>query len=75
MPIYHLTIFLLAAWAKKKIDRIRRSYLWKGEDNANNGHCLVNWPTVARPKDLGGLRIPDLEKIGRVLRLCWLWQD
>ena len=30
MPTYHLTMFPLAAWAKRKIDKIRRSFLWKG---------------------------------------------
>ena len=33
MPMYHLTVFPLAAWAKKKIDKIRRSFLWKGDEN------------------------------------------
>jgi len=75
MPTYHLTVFPLATWAKKKIDKIRRSFLWKGEENAHGGHCLVNWPTVTRPKDLGYLGIPDLEKFGRALHLQWLWQD
>ena len=75
MPTYHLTVFPLAAWAKRKIDKIRRSFLWKGEENANGGHCLVNGPTVTRPKDLGGLGMPDLDRFGRALRLRWLWQE
>jgi hypothetical protein len=54
MPTYHLTVFPLAVWARKKIDKIRRYFLWKGEENANGGHCLVNCPTVCKPKDGGG---------------------
>jgi hypothetical protein len=71
----HLTVFPLAAWARKKIDKIRRSFLYKGEENANGRHCLVNWPIVTRPKDIGGLGIPDLEKFGRGLRLRWLGRN
>jgi hypothetical protein len=64
MPTYHLT-----AWARRKIDKIRGSFLWKGEENANDGHCLVNWPTATKPKDLGGLGVPDLDRFGRALCL------
>jgi hypothetical protein len=75
MPTYHLTVFPLAARARRKIDKIRRSFLWKWEENANGGHCLVNWPITNRSKDLGGLGVPDLDRFGRALWLCWLWQE
>jgi hypothetical protein len=71
IPTYHLTIFPLAAWAKKQIDKIRHSFLQKGEETANGGHCLVNWQTVCMTKDLGGLGMIDLDKISRSLRLWW----
>jgi hypothetical protein len=35
IPTYHLTVFPLAVWARKRIDGIRRSFLWKGEENTN----------------------------------------
>ena len=65
----------LAVWARKQIDKIRRSFLWKGDDNVNGGHCMVNWPTVSKPKDMGGLGVTDLDKFGRALRVRWLWQE
>jgi hypothetical protein len=75
MLTYHLRVFPLAAWARRKIDKIRRSFLWKGEENANGRYCLVNWPTLTRPKDFGGLGVFNLDRFGRALRLRWLWQE
>jgi hypothetical protein len=62
MPTYHLSVFPLATWARKRIDRIRRSFLWKGKVESNEGHCHMAWPLVSKPKALGGLGILNLDK-------------
>ncbi|WVZ55170.1 hypothetical protein U9M48_005869 [Paspalum notatum var. saurae] len=73
MPVHFLTVFPLKKWAIKKIDKIRRSFLWRGAQEANGGHCLVQWKKSARPKIMGGLGIIDIERFSRALRLRWLW--
>jgi hypothetical protein len=52
MPSFFLTIFKMPRWAHRRIDRFRRSFLWKGEDpnKVQGGHCLVNWKTCTRPR-------------------------
>jgi len=44
LPIYHLTAFHAQKWLIKRIDRIRRSFLWRGEspDKVSGGHSLLN---------------------------------
>jgi hypothetical protein len=34
---------------------------------------LITWLKVTRPKELGGLGIPDLRNLNGALRLRWLW--
>jgi hypothetical protein len=76
MPTHFLTIFKLPQWAILSIDRFRKSF-WRGKGHAQFivGHCLVNWITCTRPRSLGGLGIKDIEKIGRALRMKWLWHS
>lgn len=70
-PIYQLTVFPMQKWLLGQIDRMRRSFLWKGDEpeKVSGGHCLVNWPTTCTPKDLGGMGILDLERFAHALRL------
>jgi hypothetical protein len=43
-------------------------------DKVNGGHCLVNWRTYTRPRNLGGgVGIKYLEKFSQALRLKCLW--
>jgi hypothetical protein len=64
-----------AKWLITRIDRICRSFLWRGEnpDNVKGGHSLINWPTSCLPKEKGGPGILELERFTRALRLRWLW--
>jgi len=47
-PIYHLTVLPAQKWLIKCIDRIRRNFLWKGEEpeKVGGGHCPVRWPVT-----------------------------
>jgi hypothetical protein len=72
---YHARAIPLSKWARDKINKIARNFIWAGDDaeHASGGHALVNWKTVYRPKDLGGLGMTDLERSGRALCLRWPW--
>jgi hypothetical protein len=37
IPIYMLTVFQLDKWAIKRIDKIRRDFLWKSTDDDKKG--------------------------------------
>ncbi|KAJ1277359.1 hypothetical protein BS78_05G288800 [Paspalum vaginatum] len=45
---YHMTVFPLSKWDIKKIDKLRRNFLWKGLEEFRGGHCLVNWLRACR---------------------------
>jgi hypothetical protein len=73
MPTYMLTALAPKMWLIKKLDKIRRGFLWKGTCDANGASSLVQWPKVKKPKDVGGLGVLDLEFFSTALRLRWLW--
>jgi hypothetical protein len=73
MLIYLCMAIDLPPWALKAIDKIRRGFLWKGRRDVKGGHCLVAWPKVTRPVELGVLGISQLQQLGWALRMRWLW--
>ncbi|WVZ70614.1 hypothetical protein U9M48_019263 [Paspalum notatum var. saurae] len=72
-PIHLMTALDLPKWVFKSIDKIRRNFLWKGQEQAKGGNCLVSWTRVQRPLMYGGLGVHDLERLGWALRIRWLW--
>jgi hypothetical protein len=66
-------VFDPPSWFIKKIDRIRRNFLWAGDEIASGAKCMVNWKQICAPKDVGGLGIKNLKLFSRALRLCWNW--
>lgn len=65
------TAFPPSKWIIKKIDKIRGSFLWCGDEYAHGGKCLVNWKNVC--SHWGGLGVKNLDFFSRVLHLTWLW--
>ena len=70
IPVYLLVVIQVPKWFVRAIDKIRRSFLWKGRKEINGGSCLVAWEKIMRPIDLGGLGIHNLVTIGWVLQIC-----
>ena len=61
IPIYYLTVFRLQKCAVKKIDSRRGVSYGRDLTYANEGHCLVKWSKVMKPKSFGGLGVLDLD--------------
>lgn len=73
IAIYHLTPLDIPVEVSKKIDSIRRAYLWASSDKVSGGKCKVNWDLVCKPKKHEGLGVLNLDKFAKALRLRWLW--
>ena len=73
IPTHTALAVTISPWVIKSIDSIRRGFLWQGAQTAEGGHCLLAWPRVCIPPELGGLGIVDLQRFGYALHMRWLW--
>ncbi|KAF3654186.1 hypothetical protein FXO37_16616 [Capsicum annuum] len=70
---YYMTRFPIPSKILKQLDRIRRDFLWEGNNKDHKFH-LVKWIKVVRPKQMGGLDIKDLALHNKCLLMKWIWR-
>jgi hypothetical protein len=73
LPTYLLTTIKAPKRFYKDLDKLRRCFLWAGNQDLHSGKCKVSWTRVCRPLSCGGLGILDLKRFSRALRIRWLW--
>lgn len=74
LPVYYMACFRLPKWVIKRIDSIRRSFIWGRNTNGKNVISLINWGAVCTPREYGGLGIIDLDLQNISLLLRWWWR-
>lgn len=74
IPVHVAIAIGISPWAIEQIDKLRRAFIWCGEQTVGGGKCKVAWEIVCRPRDLGGLGIVDLRRACLALRARWQWK-
>lgn len=73
VPVYMMIAMEIPKWVIKAIEKILQGFLWRGGKDTRGGHCLIAWGRVARPLQLGGLGVHNLQTLNWALRMRWLW--
>lgn len=60
IPIYFMTCFQLPVWVLKRIDCIRRTFLWGNNSDGKKGISLINWRMATNAGGMGGYGLHDL---------------
>jgi len=55
LPIYMMSLFPIPKSIEKKINRLRRSFLWQGSKE-KKGYNLVKWDTLTLNKGVLGIK-------------------
>jgi len=73
IPTYFMSLFPIRDKILKRLDKIRRDFLWEGIQGNSESHKLhlVKWPFVTLPKHLGGLSIKDLAIHSNCMLMKW----
>ncbi|WMV07424.1 hypothetical protein MTR67_000809 [Solanum verrucosum] len=73
LPTYVMSLFPIPPKVMKKLDRLRRDFLWRG-CKEGKGYKLVNWQTTMHSREQGGLGIRNPRAQNNSLLMKWLWR-
>lgn len=73
IPLYFLSLFRIPRKVLTILIGIQRNFLWGGGDGKRS-ISWVKWNRVCAPKDLGGLRVKDLDVFNLILLGKWRWR-
>jgi hypothetical protein len=73
LPMFAMGIYLLHMAMHKAMDSCRARFFWEGTGDRRKYH-MVDWPTVCKPKELGGLGILNTRLMNLALMVKWIWK-
>lgn len=73
LPLYFLNLFQVPGCVVEEIDRIRRSFFW-AKDPIERKLCTIDWNTITKSKQNGGLGVGNIRTRNEALLCKWLWR-
>jgi hypothetical protein len=72
VPLYWMTVYRVPITIRKKIDKLRRRFLWFGGSSVKKKLSPISWDVVCRKKKNGGMGVLHLGNMNKALLAKWL---
>ncbi|KAJ0895798.1 putative RNA-directed DNA polymerase [Helianthus annuus] len=73
LPTYYFSLFRAPVQVVKKLERLRRDFLW-GSTPEHQRASWVAWNDIMAPKELGGAGLGSLKEANYALLAKWWWR-
>jgi hypothetical protein len=73
LPTFVMRMYLLHDSTQAAMDRLRSRFFWEGVGNKRK-YDMVDWATMCKAKQFGGLGILNTKTMNISLMLKWIWK-
>ncbi|KAK0583049.1 hypothetical protein LWI29_032852 [Acer saccharum] len=73
IPIYFMSIFKVPVGVASRIEKLQRSFFW-GDGQEKRKIHMINWDSLRKSKERGGLGIGSILDKNKGLLAKWLWR-